>query len=345
MTNRDTDTRACTLVDVPLIRRISERAVVLDTEIGYTRDLHGPNGAMLSGVLLPHRHIFTLMGRSDREQVVGQFRIAAQENVAHIVYLAPGLRTTDDDTVWLHLLDAMAREAGRQHASVLVGEVDEDSLLFETMRYSGFAVYARQHVWRRLPGHYPAPTDEAFTITESRETDIGAIQGLMARLVPSMLHHVIIPHNLTGGWVYKQDDRVMAYIGVSTGRQGIYLMPYINPDIAELVAGILHTLIQNLQGTDKLPVYIRVRRYQDWITSALDTLQFEAGPPQALMVRHIKALVRQSRFKLAQAALKIVPSIVPMRAASHLINCQHVCQRVHPGDLKHKAKGTIWKDA
>jgi hypothetical protein len=326
MTNRDTDTRTCTLVDVPLIHRISEQAVVLDTEIGYTRDLYGANGVILSSVLLPQRHSFTLLARSDRELVVGQFRIH-QESVAHIVYLAPNLGVSDEDAVWLHVLDAMAREAGRQNAQMLVGEVDEDSLLFETMRYSGFAVYARQQIWRHMAGDYIAPPSEPITLAEVQETDFGMVQGLMARIVPSMLHPVVIPNNLTGGWVYKQDERVMAYIGVSTGRNGIYLMPFIAPDIADKAASIFYTLIQNLQGTDKLPLYVRVRRYQDWITGALNTLGFEAGTPQALMVRHIKAQVRQSRFELAKNALKIVPNLIPMDATGGQFNCQHVCQK------------------
>lgn len=311
MANRDTDTRACSLVDIPLIRRISDDVAVLDTEIEYTRELYGPSGAILSGLLLPQRHAFTLIARVGDEQAVGHFRMREPEGVAHIVYVAPTIRPQDDDTAWLHVLDAMAREAGRHDAQVLVGEVSEDDPLFETMRHSGFAVYARQQIWRRPPGDYVC-LEPKVILAAAQETDLGAIQGLVARVVPKMLHPFSVPTGLQAGWVYYRGGRLLAYIAVGKGRHGVYLTPFIDPGAMPQAPAIFHDLIQNIQGTGKLPLYVQVRRYQEWLHTPLHGLGFVPGPSQALMVRHIKAIVRQPKFALAKKSFRVVPNLVTM---------------------------------
>ncbi|MFW5748792.1 MAG: hypothetical protein ACOCYT_04180 [Chloroflexota bacterium] len=307
MANRDTDTRTCTLVDLPLIRRISDRAMVLDTELEYTRDPGEPMGAIISSILLPQRHLHTLISRADKHQVIGQLRLRADERSAQIVYIAPGPKYDTDDTAWLHVLDAMAYEAGRQSATVLIGEINEDCALFETMRHSGFAVYARQQIWRRMPGDY-AYLEPPVQVRAATADDTFDIQKLVTHVVPRLLRMISDPLDKHPGWVYERDGRVEAYIAVSTGRHGIYLMPYINPDVLGQTPGIFHGVIQQLQKASKLPVYVRVRRHQEWLATALEALQFEPGPRQALMVRHLTARVRQTRYRLERKGIEVVPN-------------------------------------
>jgi hypothetical protein len=293
---RDTDTRALTLVDIPLVRRLSEHVTVLDSEIGYTRDAHGPNGSMLSSILLPQRGLYTLLARSDKQQVVGQFRLRAHEHSAQIVYIAPRLADDAEDTVWLHVLDAMAREAGKHKAHALIAEVDESSSLFETMRTCGFAVYARQQIWRRLPGAYPK-LEAPLTLHEQSDQDVPGIQSLVATTTPPLMQQItVVPADMRG-WIYRQSDRTEAYVAVSEGRHGVYLIPYLHPDISHLASAIFAGVIQRTPRANKLPLYVRVRRYQDWIAPALEALQFEPGPRQAVMVKHITAGVRHATFK------------------------------------------------
>jgi len=310
MTNRETDTRACTLVDIPFIRRISDTATVLDTELELTRDMHGPGGTILSSLLLPQRGQMMLLARVEETQVVGQFRIRrALEPVAQMVYIAPTAAPDGDDTAWLHLLDAMAREAGKLHASALMAEVDEDSLLFEVMRHSGFSVYARQQVWRRLPGDYPC-LEPPVRLRDAVETDLSAIQSLVTRVVPKMLHPLITPVEHHAGLVYEEDGLVQAFVSVTEGKHGLYLVPYVDQTAMDQLPAIVHQSVESLQKAETLPVYIRVRRYQEWIVPTLEALQFQPGPPQAMMVRHIKATVRQPRYNLARQGLKVIPSVI-----------------------------------
>jgi hypothetical protein len=325
MTNRDTETRNLTFVDLPLLHRISDRAVVLDTELEYTRDVQGPGGAILSSILLPQRNLYTLVARSDKQHVVGQFRLRGDEHLcAHIVYIAPALAAGADDTVWMHVLDAITREAGKQQAQTLIGEIDEDSPLFETMRHSGFAVYSRQQIWRRLPGDY-ACIEPNVDVVPAKPEDDYPVHLLISRLVPNMMHPFTLPVELENGWVVHSQGRLRAYIQVTEGRHGIYLMPFISPDVMEQAPAILHGVIQNLPRAEKQPVYVRTRRYCEWLETALDALQFEPGPTQAVMVRHIAASLRESRSRSTMARLRSMPAVVTAQLPAEHTDTQLMC--------------------
>lgn len=300
---RDTDTRTVTLVDLPLIRRMSDQAQVLSSEIEYTRDVDSPT---VPSILLPQRNLHTLVTRSDKQQVVGQFRLEADDQQARIIFIAPTLEQDTDDTVWLHILDAMAREAGRYNAHALVAEVDESHCLFETMRTAGFAVYARQQIWRRLPHTHTLIDTSAYPVEETTPDDPG-VQSLIAHTVPSLTQQITAPPEDMSGWVYRKDNRTEAYIAASEGKHGIFLIPYFNPDAMAEVPAVLESVIQQLSRSAKLPVYVCVRRYQDWMGNALDDLQFEPGPRQAVMVRHIAARIRHPVFN--KTATQGVPAV------------------------------------
>lgn len=320
MPTRDTDTRTITLVDIPLVSRLAERGIVLNSELGFTRASHGGNGALLSSLLLPQRSLHTLLTRSDKHQVVGQFRLKPDETNAHIIYVAPGLDLNTDDTAWLHVLDAMAREAGKHGAHNLVAEIDEDNCLFETMRTVGFAVYARQEIWRRNPGDYP-PADDALNVADQTEDDVAGIQALFAQTVPSLVHQVAGPPADARGLIYRTNDRIEAYMAVVEGKHGIFMTPYLHPDINGDLCALFDSAVRRSPRAGKLPVYVCVRRHQDWYTFALERLGFEPVAQQAVMVRHIAAGVRHTSFSLLEHALPatpIKPPTGPLRQQSIL---------------------------
>jgi len=292
---RDIDTRAVTLVDLPLLRRLGNRATVLESTMEYTQ--YEPHPATLTNLILPQRSLYTMLARADKQYVVGQFRLRPDEQNAHIVYIAPGMQDGVDDTAWLHILDAMAREAGQRHAHALIAEVHEDSHLFETMRTAGYAVYARQEIWRRLPAAAPLPIIPGIEVVEETEADAMRVQSLIAQIIPRLMQPFVTPNEDMDGWVYRRDGRVQAYIGVVSGKQGIFLRPFIHPDLYKEAPGILSDLIRKLARADQLPIYICVSRFLDWMQTTLDEMHFLPGPRQAVMVKHITAGVRQASFK------------------------------------------------
>jgi hypothetical protein len=205
---------------------------------------------------------------------------------------------------------------------MLTAEVDEDSPLFVTMRTAGFAVYARQEIWRREPGALPFPYSDPAELRESRDEDINSIQALYGTIVPRLVQPVAMPPDDCMGYVYRRDQRLQGYITVTTGKTGIYVTPLLHPDILYRDAtAILAGVLGRIGRVDRLPVYICVRRYQDWLEDALTELGFSSCQPQALMVRHIAAGVRQAAFTPLEHSLEVMPSVVrPPTSTSLKVN-------------------------
>jgi hypothetical protein len=302
------DIHVAKLVDLPLIRRLAEQGTILDSELRCTREVTGPQSVLLSSIL-PQRSFHTLVGRSGRQRIVGQFRIRGDERIAHIVYIAPEMDAQRHDTAWLFLVDAMAVEAGKRGIHMLTAEVDEDNPLFVTMRTAGFAVYARQELWRRYAA--PLPSVAPVALQESKDDDYGAIQSLFGNIVPRLVQPVAMPSEDSEGYVYRQEGRLQGYVAVTVGKCGVYIMPLLHPDILYREAvTILAGVLARIGRADRLPVYVCVRRYQDWLEDALTELGFAPCQPQALMVRHIAAGVRQAAFAPLEHTLEVIPSAV-----------------------------------
>lgn len=302
------DIHAAKLVDVPVVHRLAEKGTVLDSELCYTRALDHSRSAVLSSVLLPQRGLYTLVGRAERQAIVGQVRVKYADHLAQMVYLAPALEPVTDDSAWLALLDAMAHESGRRGAAMLTAEVDEVSPLFESMRHAGFAVYARQEIWRRAapPANPPRLPPLSGDLADETDDDTLDIQLLYSNIVPRLVQPIAVPSSESAGMVYRRGGRVQAYVAVSQGRQGIYLMPFMHPDVlGREAAAIIEGVLARLDRAERTPVCVCVRRYQDWLADSLRELDFALWTQQAVMVRHIAASIRQPAFTLpARSALE-----------------------------------------
>jgi hypothetical protein len=296
------------LVDLPLVYRLCDNGMILDIEVAYTRSANGPHGAILSHMILPQRNLHTLISRSDKQGVVGQFRLKPDDHLAQIMTVAPTLPDEDADyTVWLHILDAMAAAAGKRGAHMLAGEIDERSPLFTVMRRAGFAVYARQEIWRREPEPLPDQITAA-ELTEETDADAMDIQLLYSNIVPRLVQPIAVPSSDSEGYVYRQDGRVQGYIAVSEGKYGLYVMPFLHPDILfNEASAIIAGAIVRQPKAERQPVYACVRRYQDWLEDGLARLGFAPISQQAVMVRHIAAGVRHPVFAPVARSLEAIP--------------------------------------
>jgi hypothetical protein len=317
------DIHAAKLVDLPLVRRLAEKGTILDSELRCTREAADPQSMLLSSIL-PQRNLYTLIGRSGRQRMAGQFRVRSDERIAQMVYIAPELEGHKRDTAWLHLIDAMAAEAGKRSVHMLTAEVDEDSPLFVTMRTAGFAVYARQEIWKRDASALPLPFSDPSELSESREDDLASIQTLYGNIVPKLVQPVAMPPEDSIGYVYRQEGRLQGYVAVSIGKTGVYVMPLLHPDILYRDAKtILAGVLARVGRADRLPAYLCVRRYQDWLEDALSELGFAPCQPQALMVRHIAAGVRQATFTSLEHSLEVIPNVVVHPPTSSSLKFDH----------------------
>ncbi len=289
------DTHAMKLLDLPLTLRLKQNAIVLHSELGLIEDARGQYSALLSNIVFP-RGLHTLLAHVDEKDVVGQFRYRQGEANAHLVYLAPTLAASDSDTIWLHILDSMAEQAGRSGAQTLVGEVDLNHRLFETMRQAGYAVYSRQVLWQRAPLADDMAPSPLTVLPETVDDEIG-IAALLGCTIPRIMQSALGPSPDMQGLVYRRGGQVEAYLAFSEGKHGVYLLPFVHPEVLSEAPDILAAALQRIDRCRKLPIYICVRGYQGWLENAARDLGFEPLLEQAVMVKHLTAGVRQASFE------------------------------------------------
>ena len=287
------DTHAMKLLDLPLMLRLKQNAIVLHSELGLTEDARGQNSALLSSIVFP-RGLHTLMGHVNDKTVGGQFRYRPGEANAHLVYLAPTLDEDEDDSVWLHMLDAMAAQAGKNGAQTLVGEIELSHRLFETMRHAGYAVYSRQVIWTRNPITDAAEPD--LTVTAETADDQTGIAALLGCTIPRIMQTVMGPSADMHGLVYRKSGVIDAYIAYSEGKHGVYLLPYLHPEALDEARDIVAAALLQIERCRRLPIYVSVRGYQGWLENAMRDLGFAPWLEQAVMVKHLTAGVRQTSF-------------------------------------------------
>jgi hypothetical protein len=133
-------------------------------------------------------------------------------------------------------------------------------------------------------------------LREEAQTDLGDVYALINATVPRMVQPVAMPASDMPRLVYRQDGQLMAYIAYSAGKRGVYVIPYLHPEVLPDAAAILDAALQMIAPATHLPVSVVIRRYQDWLGDALARLGFAPHTEQALMVKHLTAGVRTSSF-------------------------------------------------
>jgi hypothetical protein len=233
-----------------------------------------------------------VVAREANGGIVGQIDHAPSDQLARLSFIGPA-----DQIVSLagaKLLDGLAQIAGAQGITTLVAEVDEDSPAFESLRLAGFAVYARQRIWRLPPGD--SPNDGGTGTSAWRlETpdDQAAVHCLYLNLVPGLVQQVEpSPHRSGHSLVHTADGELLGYLDIERGPLGDWVLPYFHPAI-EHAEHLLVAFIREYDRVRRTPLHICVRSYQGWLSTTLSHMGFEAACDQAVMVKRLAASVRR----------------------------------------------------
>ena len=220
--------------------------------------------------------------------LISQMRYPLGSRAAHLSYILP---VDSGNLIALAgLMEHLASRAGQWGAYHLVGEVDEKTLVFEALKRAGFSVYNWQRIWQIKNYQDNADTqakngNHIWSI--SNDLDWIAVKNLYQAVVPALVQPVEpLLGNRLNGLVYREGGEVLAYADIAYGPIGIWVQPIIHP-ATQVVSDLLMSLSNNLPHRGNRPVYVCVRSYQAWIESALENLNAEVGPRQALMVKHM----------------------------------------------------------
>jgi hypothetical protein len=281
--------RPLAIFDLPYLYSFRDEAIGLDTARTLTRG--NPLGAAgLLAYVNPARHIYSAIANGESDSVLGGIIHSREETFAKLLYLAPSSQLGHPDLP--ELLENLSAQAGEWGAFHVLAEVDENSEAFVPLRKAGFSVYAWQRMWQitELNSHAEqAGQSEAWTRAWS--VHLAAIHSLYHQIVPPLLHPVEPQPKSSISWI--SNDGAKCYVGVTHGVYGIVLTPLIHPEARD-VGAKLAVLINNLPDRKNRSVYVCVRSYQAWLEPVLADLGAQPGQRQAVMVKHLARLVKES---------------------------------------------------
>ncbi|HET7010013.1 MAG TPA: hypothetical protein VFI11_04495 [Anaerolineales bacterium] len=291
--------------DLAALHRVRPRGLCLHAEVAYTRGPQTLQTALLD-MLTPGRPTHTLVAPAENGGEVGAIgQILQRESSApaRLVFFGPAEALAQPSG--LRLLDALSQAAGQRGAHNLIADVDEHSPAFECLRTAGFAIYARQRIWRREPGDRPGSRRAGSLWRPESGSDAAAIQALMANLIPGLVQQVeTSPTRWRRGFVYRDDEELRGYLDVERGPLGIWLQPYLHPAV-ETIDPLLAAMVRDFD-THGRPLFVCARSYQGWMSGPLTRFGFEPVSDQAVMVRRLAAAVRVEE-RVRRPALEVTP--------------------------------------
>jgi hypothetical protein len=276
--------------DLPALNRNLHESVFLDSTLLLTRGPLLVPGALLS-YLAPGMGVFTSVVEnesnpgpvSNTAALIGQIIHTLGSPFARLTFMTP-VAALHQTTVSA-LAETLVMIAGERGAMRLLADVDEELLAFEALHQSGFAIYARQCAWRVK--NFPPSQSLPSAWRAAHSQDAIAIRSLYNNLVPGMVQQIEpLVAQRPRGMVYYQQGELRAYVEIHSGHRGIWAQPFIHPD-AKDAPQLLAALLHKLPNRSSRPVYICVRSYQSWLEIAIEELGAEAGPRQAVMVKHL----------------------------------------------------------
>ena len=300
--------RPLAILDLPQLYRFRDEAIGLDTARTLTRG-NPLSAARLLAYMNPARHVYGAIADGEHDSVLGGIIHKPDDAFAKLLYLAPLSQLNHPELP--ALIENLSVQAGGWGAFHVLAEVDETSDAFVPLRQAGFSVYAWQRMWM------VSDKDKAARITEAdsrsgwmrvRSINLHAVQNLYHQIVPPLLQPVEPQPNNKLGWMCNEGAK--CYVSVAYGAYGIVLKPLIHPEAAD-VSAKLSALINNLPDRRNRPVYVCVRSYQAWLEPVLADLGATAAARQAVMVKHLARLVKESQTVPAvPAGVTVQPSRV-----------------------------------
>ena len=272
------------MFDLPMIGRCRRDLLALDSIRFLTRG--NPLGIATLFEPLISRHLtYTAIGADGSTSIMGQITKKYAEAFARLSFLAPH---KDLGGAELHLLDHLSKQAGTWGAHYILGETDERSDTFKSLRKSGYAMYAWQKIWRLKDS---STNNNTLDWRVPSAADMPVVAGLYAKIVPLLIQPFIPLPQDPKGMICYQAEKLQAYVDLTYGPRGIWAQPLVNPD-AEFLTDLICTLLLNLPRRGGRAVYLCLQSSQAWLEPALEESGAEASPRQAVMVKHLTAAQR-----------------------------------------------------
>jgi hypothetical protein len=276
--------RKITWQDLTVLHHYQDQKMVLDNSL---RLVHNPGffSSFLLSLVLPSSEFYAAVepGEGDNSpKLFGQIYVPGNDLSARVAFLAPVETGAGKD--FSSLLSHLAGAAAERGAIQILAEVPRHSPAQEILSRCGFRSYAEQQIWK-LPRHVPYGSGQKAWIPGSRG-DNERVLTLYQRVLPGQIQHVEPPPAFPedSGLVSWQDGRLVGAALTQFGPKGILVDMLLDPTI-NAVDEYLGALMFHLPYRSTRDVYLRVRSYQQYLTSALERIEAFPGEEQSAMVK------------------------------------------------------------
>ena len=274
--------------DLTILHRNRNNSVFLNSALVLTRGPMVMSSALVSS-LAPTTGVFTYVCKSNpRDEIllIGQGLHNPGSHLAQMTFLTP--HSALDSPGAQDLIEYLVFVIGKNGAFHLMADVEENGLAYEALRRANFSVYTRQRVWRIPQTNMERPGENTWR--EINDEDTIAISSLYNDLVPQLVRQVepFSAHSQNGLLQYD-GDKLAAYAEIKSGHRGIWIQPFVHPGVED-ISNRFHDLLHEIPNRFSRPVYLCVRSYQSWLEGPLENSGAEAGPRQAVMVKHMAAI-------------------------------------------------------
>jgi hypothetical protein len=309
--------------DLRLILKVKNSGLCLDSQLAYTRGRSTFQNTVFD-LLTPGRGTTTLVSRpskTDEPPAMGQIMHRMGDPQAHLAFLGP--EESIPTVHGLAILDELGQAAGERGAHHLIAEVDETHPVFERLRNSGFAIYARQRVWRLDQIPVLDQSTENAPWRPAKSSDEHAISHLYINIVPALVQQVEQPPSLSRrDLAHSLEGDVLGYLDIERGPRGVWVHPYLHP-AAENLDELLSGFLASYSDSRGRPLYFAVRSYEGWVGHGLERLGFSACSDQAVMVKRLAALIRHPARARIPAVEGTRPEPTTPFAQDNLANSTH----------------------
>jgi len=305
--------------DLPALGRVRHESVFLHSAYLLTRGPLLIPGALVSS-MAPGMGIFTSVCNNDTVQqtLFGQIVHPSDSQCSQLTFLAPGSALNTENLQ--PLLEHLSAHAVERGAFRMLADAEDRSEAFEALREAGFAIYARQRIWRLKGGATQREGPLTWQIATDR--DLISVRSLYYNLIPGLVQQVEpFPTERLRGLIFRQGDELLAYIELRYGHRGIWAQPFIHPDAEDVLEKLIE-LLPNLPHRLSRPVFMCVRSYQSWLEPAIEHLGAEPSAPQAMMVKHLALPQKELRPYVLPAIEGGQPEVTASIAQSQVVRLE-----------------------
>lgn len=283
--------------DVNTLRRINGNSVPMFMRLALTERSQTISSALkykMAGLGYP-----TFVSKSADSDTIGYGQLQLPKNGTYANLLHAGVYANKDDTVWLELLDGVVFQAGKKGAHGVIAEIDDGSEIFPILRKAGFAVNTRQDIWM-VCEETAVSSSDLPVFTKSSSEDDWDVEILYANLTPPLVRMVEPIPSIYGHevWVLREGDELVAYADIYQGSDGSWLQIYIHPNAETEADAVVAAASKLVEPSKERPLYCCVRRYQSWLSTALEKAGYQHHSSQAVMVKHTVTMTKHKPQEL-----------------------------------------------